>query len=486
MSRKGLTPQGDDFSAWYNEVVRAAELASHSPVRGCMVIRPYGYRIWELIQAGLDGMFKATGHENAYFPLFLPKSALDREADHVEGFSPETAVVTHAGGRELDEPLIVRPTSEAVIWPILADWIQSYRDLPVLLNQWANVVRWELRTRPFLRTTEFLWQEGHTAHATEAEAEEEARRMLRVYRTFMDEAMGLGVVTGEKTEDERFAGALRTYATEALMKDGKALQAGTSHHLGQNFARAFDVQFQTENGEHDFVWSTSWGVSTRLIGGLIMTHGDDQGLVLPPRLAPHQVVIVPIWKTDDERESVLGAAGGLEAALEAAGVRVRLDSRDTLNPGAKFYEWERKGVPLRLELGPRDLESGTVMVARRFVADGAERKSSLPLSSVASAAPGLLDEIQRQMLEASERRREASSRRGFGSYGDFRAWMEESPGLGYAGWCGSTACTERAKDDVKVTIRVIPDEEFRSDAAPANCVVCGEAAGHEVVWAKAY
>ncbi len=486
MSRKGLTPQSEDFSAWYNEVVRAAELASHSSVRGCMVIRPYGYRIWELIQAGLDEMFKATGHENAYFPLFLPKSALDREADHVEGFAPETAVVTHAGGKELDEPLIVRPTSEAIIWPILADWIQSYRDLPVLLNQWANVVRWELRTRPFLRTTEFLWQEGHTAHATDAEAEEEARRMLGVYRTFMDEFMGLAVITGEKTPDERFAGAVRTYATEALMKDGKALQAGTSHHLGQNFARAFDVQFQTENGEHDFVWSTSWGVSTRLIGGLIMTHGDDQGLVLPPRLAPHQVVIVPIWKNDDQRTTVLETAAEIEAGLAAAGARVRLDSRDNMNPGAKFYEWERKGVPLRIELGPRDIESGEVVVARRFLTHGLDRKVSLSIESVAAEIPSMLDGIQSSMLAASRDRREAGSRRGFDSYDDFRVWIEESPGLAYAGWCGAPTCSERAKTDASVTIRVAPDEEFRSDERPATCLVCGEAATDEVVWAKAY
>ncbi|MDH3733436.1 MAG: proline--tRNA ligase [Gemmatimonadota bacterium] len=486
MAKQGLTPQGEDFSAWYNEIVQAAELASHSQVRGCMVVRPYGYRIWELIQAGLDRMFKDTGHENAYFPLFLPKSALDREADHVEGFAPETAVVTHAGGRELEEPLVVRPTSEAIIWPILADWIQSYRDLPVLLNQWANVVRWELRTRPFLRTTEFLWQEGHTAHATDEEAEEEARRMLGVYRTFMDEHMGLAVVTGEKTPDERFAGAKRTYATEALMKDGKALQAGTSHHLGQNFARAFDVQFQTEHGEHDYVWSTSWGVSTRLIGALIMTHGDDQGLVLPPRLAPFQVVIVPIWKSDEERARVMDTACRLELELGEMGVRVKLDGRETHNPGAKFYEWERKGVPLRIEIGPRDIEAGQAVLVRRLVLEGQDRKAATGLDGLSESVPALLDEIQSSMLEASRARREASSRRDFGSYEDLRSWIEESPGFAFAGWCGGVECARRGKEDLKVTIRVIPDEEFRSDDVPTRCVVCDQPSTTEALWARAY
>ncbi len=486
MSRKGLTSQADDFSAWYNEIVHAAELAGHSPVRGCMVIRPYGYRIWELIQAGLDRMFKDTGHENAYFPLFLPQSSLDREAEHVEGFAPQTAVVTRAGGKELDEPLVIRPTSEAIIWPILADWIQSYRDLPVLLNQWANVVRWELRTRPFLRTTEFLWQEGHTAHATSEEAEEEARRMLGVYREFMDDHMALAVITGEKTPEERFAGALRTYATEALMRDGKALQAGTSHHLGQNFARAFGVQFQTEEGEHEHVWSTSWGVSTRLIGGLIMTHGDDDGLVLPPRLAPYQAILVPIWKSDEQRASVLAEAERLVRELEEAGVRIRLDARDTVNPGAKFYEWERKGVPVRLELGPRDLEAGHVMRVRRWVPQGVERKRAIHFDHLPSELIGELDGIQGQMLEEARRRREAGSKRGFQSYEEFRAWMEDSPGFGYAGWCGAAACTARAQEDAKTTIRVIPDEEFRTEPAPRRCVVCGEASRTEVVWARAY
>lgn len=481
----GLTPQSEDFSAWYNEIVQQAELASHSPVRGCMVIRPYGYRIWELMQAALDGMFKATGHQNAYFPLFLPKSALDREAEHVEGFAPETAIVTHAGRAELEEPLVVRPTSEAIIWPILADWIQSYRDLPVLLNQWANVVRWEMRTRPFLRTTEFLWQEGHTAHSSEEEAEEETRRMLGVYRTFMEEWMAMPVITGRKTDAERFAGANRTYACEALMKDNKALQAGTSHNLGQNFARAFDVRYQTEDGEHVHVWSTSWGVSTRLIGGLIMTHGDDAGLIVPPRLAPYQAVIVPIWRSDDQRGEVLRVAGAVATDLEDAGIRIHLDDRDGLNPGAKYYEWERRGVPLRLELGPRDIESGAAMSVRRFTPEGAERKSSRPLSGLAAALPGVLEQVQSELFAAAVGRRDAATVRGVQDYGEFRDFMEADGGFAFTGWCGSAECEGRVKDETKSTIRVIPDEEFRSDEAPERCL-CGAPSAGEVVRARAY
>ncbi|MFQ5746420.1 MAG: proline--tRNA ligase [Gemmatimonadota bacterium] len=480
--RKGLTPQSEDFSAWYNEVVQEAKLAAHSPVRGCMVIRPYGYRIWELMQGALDRMFKETGHENAYFPLFLPKSALDREAQHVEGFAPETAVVTHAGRSELEEPLVIRPTSEAIIWPILADWIQSYRDLPVLLNQWANVVRWELRTRPFLRTTEFLWQEGHTAHATAAEAEEEALRMLRVYRTFMEEWMALPVITGEKTESERFAGALRTFALEALMKDNRALQAGTSHHLGQNFARAFDVRFQTEDGEHDYVWSTSWGVSTRLVGALIMAHGDDLGLVLPPRLAPHEVVIVPIWKNEDERQLTLEAAGRMQDRLQ--GVRVHLDAREGLNPGAKYYEWERSGVPLRMEIGPRDVAGESVMLVPR-IGDDDRRKVSVPEAGAAEEVRGRLGALQRALRASAERRREENTTRGVPDLETLRAIMAERGGFVFSGWCGGADCEARVKEETKATIRVVPDPEFRSEDVPTRCI-CGEEARTEVVWARAY
>jgi prolyl-tRNA synthetase len=362
---KALTTRAEDFSAWYNDVIARAELADYSPVRGCMVIRPNGYAIWEQMQRALDGMFKDTGHQNAYFPLFIPQSFLSREAEHVEGFAPETAVVTHGGGKELEEPLVVRPTSETIIYAMYAKWIQSYRDLPLLINQWANVVRWEMRTRLFLRTTEFLWQEGHTAHATEDEAEQETLMILRLYRKFMEEWMAMPVLTGRKTDSERFAGALRTYSCEALMQDNRALQAGTSHNLGQNFARVFDVTYQTADGRLDYVWNTSWGVSTRLVGALIMTHSDDKGLVCPPRLAQWQVVVVPIYRTDEERGSVINAADDIVRELRSAQVRVHLDARDDMKPGAKYYEWEARGVPLRLEIGPRDVAAGAVMLARR-------------------------------------------------------------------------------------------------------------------------
>lgn len=480
-----LTPQSEDFSAWYNEIVQLAELASHSPVRGCMVIRPYGYRIWELMQSTLDGMFKRTGHQNAYFPLFLPQSALDQEAEHLEGFAPQTAVVTHAGGKELEEPLIVRPTSEAIIWPILADWIQSYRDLPVLLNQWANVVRWEMRTRFFLRTTEFLWQEGHTAHSSQEEADEEARLILGLYREFMDDWMALAVVTGEKTESERFAGADRTYALESLMKDGKALQSGTSHNLGQNFARAFDVRYQMEAGGHDYVWSTSWGVSTRLVGAVVMAHGDDRGLILPPRVAPYQVVIVPIWKDEEQKGRVLEAAHRIQTAL-ASDLRVHLDDRETMNPGAKYYEWERRGVPLRLEVGPRDVARQEVVVVRRYLSDGAEPKRSLKETEAVATLPRLLEEIQREMLEGAVERREARSQRALSGYGALREMMESEGGFAYTGWCGSEVCEGQAKEEIGATIRCIPEPVFRSDTVPEACIVCGERSIDEVLWARAY
>ncbi|MEJ2312285.1 MAG: proline--tRNA ligase [Gemmatimonadales bacterium] len=481
---RGLTPQSEDFAAWYTEVVQVAGLVDYSPVRGCMVIKPYGYAIWELMQSALDGLFKATGHENAYFPLFLPQSALNREAEHVEGFAPQTAVVTHAGGEALEEPLVVRPTSEAIIWPVVANWIQSYRDLPVLLNQWANVVRWELRTRPFLRTTEFLWQEGHTAHATAEEAREEARRMLAVYREFMEEWMAMPVVTGEKTPSERFAGAERTFACEALMKDNKALQAGTSHDLGQNFARAFEVQYQTEEGRHEFVWSTSWGVSTRLIGGLIMTHGDDQGLSLPPRLAPHQVVIVPIWKSDEQRQSVLRKAEGLREGL-AGGVRVHVDDRENMTPGAKYFDWERRGVPLRVEIGPRDVEkSQVVLVSRAAGAD--DRKRFMGDAEALATIPEMLVDLQAEIRQAAEGRRAENSVRGLRDYTEFEARMAGPGGFVYAGWCGDERCEQQVKEDTKATIRVLPDPEFRSAKPPERCVCCGEPAEHEALWAKAY
>jgi prolyl-tRNA synthetase len=478
---KALTTRAADFSAWYNEVIARAELADYSPVRGCMVIRPNGYAIWEQMQRALDQMFKDTGHQNAYFPLFIPQSFLSREAEHVEGFAPEVAVVTHGGGKELEEPLIIRPTSETIIYAMYAKWIQSYRDLPLLINQWANVVRWEMRTRLFLRTTEFLWQEGHTAHATEAEAEEETLRMLGVYRSFMEGWMAMPVLTGRKTDSERFAGALRTYSTEALMQDNKALQAGTSHNLGQNFARAFEVTFQTANGDLDHVWNTSWGVSTRLVGGLIMTHSDDLGLVCPPKLAQYQVVIVPIWKTDEERAAVLQAADRLRKDLAGAGIRVHLDAREGMKPGAKYYEWEGRGVPLRLEVGPRDVASGSVVLARRT----GGKKESLPMDGLAVKLISAMDKLQSDLLEAAKARREAATLRG-ATKQQLIERMESGGGFVYAGFCGSPTCEAEIKEQTKATIRVLPDQEFRSPVAPTTCVWCGRPSIAEAVWAKAY
>ena len=478
---KALTPRATDFSAWYNELIARAELADYSPVRGCMVIRPNGYAIWEQMQRALDQMFKDTGHQNAYFPLFIPQSFLAREAEHVEGFAPETAVVTHGGGKELEEPLVVRPTSETIIYSMYAKWIQSYRDLPVLINQWANVVRWEMRTRLFLRTTEFLWQEGHTAHATEAEAEEETLRMLGVYRTFMEQYMAMPVLTGRKTDSERFAGALRTYSCEALMQDNRALQAGTSHNLGQNFARAFEVTFQTAAGGLDHVWNTSWGVSTRLVGALIMTHGDDAGLVCPPRLAQYQIVIVPIWRTDEERASVYEASERIRKELAAAGTRVHLDAREGMKPGAKYYEWEGRGVPLRLEVGPRDVAAQQVTLARRT----GGKKEALPMADLSRRLLEVMDAMQRELLETARARREAASIRG-ATKEQFLAHLEAGGGFVYAGYCGSGECETDIKEQTKATIRVLPDEEFRSPEAPTTCMWCGKPAVAEAVWARAY
>jgi prolyl-tRNA synthetase len=478
---KALTPRATDFSAWYNELIARAALADYSPVRGCMVIRPNGYAIWEQMQRALDQMFKDTGHQNAYFPLFIPQSFLSREAEHVEGFAPELAVVTHGGGKELEEPLVIRPTSETIIYSMYAKWIQSYRDLPLLINQWANVVRWEMRTRLFLRTTEFLWQEGHTAHATEAEAEEETRRMLGVYRTFMDEWMAMPVVTGRKTDSERFAGALRTYSCEALMQDNKALQAGTSHNLGQNFSRAFEVTFQTASGDLDHVWNTSWGVSTRLVGALIMAHGDDAGLVCPPRLAQYQIVIVPIYKSEEERTAVFEAAERIRKELAGAGIRVHLDGRDGMKPGAKYYEWEGRGVPLRLEIGPRDVAAGTVMLARRT----GGKKESLPLAGLAVTLTAAMEAMQRDMLEVARARREANSIRG-ATKEQFLAYLSAGGGFIYSGFCGHGECEAEIKDQTKATIRVLPDEEFRSSEVPAACMWCGQPSVTEAVWARAY
>jgi prolyl-tRNA synthetase len=483
---KKLTPRAEDFSAWYNEVVLRAELADYSPVRGSMVIRPWGYGIWERMQAALDQKFKDTGHENAYFPLLIPMSFIEKEKEHVAGFKPELAVVTHAGGKELEEPLVIRPTSETVILEMFGKWVQSYRDLPLLINQWANVMRWELRTRLFLRTSEFLWQEGHTAHATAEEAEEETLRMLGVYRTFMEDWIAMPPLTGLKTESEKFAGAVRSYACEALMQDNRALQAGTSHFLGQNFSRAADFTFQSEQGTEEYAWSTSWGVSTRLVGGMVMTHGDDDGLVVPPRLAPVQVVVVPIHRTDEERSATLAKAEEVRGRLSEAGVRVRIDARDHLSPGAKYYEWERKGVPFRIEVGPKDLEKGSLALARRVVPEGDKRKLFLPEAEALASLPARLDAFQTELLERALARREANSHRGVEDWGEMKEILESQGGFVYTGWCGDPAVEERAKAEMKATIRVIPGEEFRSSSAPTRCISGDGAAKHEVVWARAY
>ena len=482
---KRLTPRSESFSAWYNDVVQRAELADYAPVRGCMVIRPWGYAIWELMQQGLDGLFKETGHENAYFPLLIPMSFIEREKEHVEGFKPELAVVGHAGGRELDEPYVIRPTSETIIYAMYAKWVQSYRDLPLLLNQWCNVMRWELRTRLFLRSSEFLWQEGHTAHATRPEAEEEARRMLAVYRKFQEDWIAMPPVSGLKSESEKFAGAVRSYSVEALMQDNRALQAGTSHFLGQNFSRQFGLTFQSEEGREEYAWNTSWGVSTRMIGGMVMTHGDDNGIVVPPRIAPAQVVVVPIWRSDAQRSVVLEEAGRFRDQIAAAGVRVRVDDRDHLNPGAKFYEWERKGVPLRAEIGPRDVAKGQVVLARRIPFSGGERKRFLAREEAVATVPALLDEFHADLLDAARRRREANSHRGASDIGELKEILESGGGLVYTGWSGDPEVEERVKQATRATIRVIPDEEFASSRPPSRCIG-GGAAKMEVAWARAY
>jgi prolyl-tRNA synthetase len=485
---KKLTTRAEDFSAWYNEVVLRAELADYSPVKGSMVIRPNGYGIWERMQRALDDKFKATGHVNAYFPLLIPESFMKKEAQHVEGFAPECAVVTHGGGKELEERLFIRPTSETIIYHMFAKWVQSYRDLPILMNQWANIVRWEMRTRLFLRTLEFLWQEGHTAHATHAEAEIEARKMLGVYRDFMEGWIAMPVITGFKSESEKFAGGLRTYACEALMQDNKALQAGTSHDLGQNFSKAFDLTFQSESGSIEHAWNTSWGVSTRMVGGLVMTHGDDNGLVCPPKLAPIEVVIVPIWKTDDERSRLLEAATRLKDELATWNgrgddrLRVHIDAREGMKPGAKYYEWELRGIPLRLELGPKDLEKQSVFSARRDT----RAKAAIPMAGVAESVAKLLASIQSDLFAAAKARREAATYRGEITYDRFREIMEGPGGFVYAGWNGDPDVEAKVKEETKATIRVIPDAEFRSAEAPKTCMVTGQPAKHEVVWAKAY
>ena len=489
---KHLTSREQDYSKWYNELVVKADLAQNSGVRGSMVIKPYGFAIWESIQADLDRRFKETGHMNAYFPLFIPKSYFSKEASHVDGFAKECAVVTHyrlmddpnGGGvvvdpsAKLEEELIVRPTSETIIWDTYKDWIQSYRDLPILVNQWANVVRWEMRTRLFLRTAEFLWQEGHTAHATEKEAIQEAETMLDVYATFVEEVMAIPVLRGLKSEGERFAGALETYCIEALMQDGKALQAGTSHFLGQNFAKAFDVKFQTKEGTQEYVWATSWGVSTRLMGALIMTHSDDNGLVLPPKLAPYQVVIVPIYKGEEQLAAISEVAEGLMKQLRMAGVTVKFDNRDTHKPGWKFNQYELQGVPIRIAIGPKDLEKGSVEVARRDTLT----KQFMKQEEVASAVPLLLDEIQVSLFDKALRFREENSKTA-DTWEEFETLMKGNPGFVYAHWDGTASTENKIKELTKATIRCIPLNAAKEEG---KCVLTGNPSIQRVVFAKAY
>ena len=472
-----ITPQSEDFPRWYTDVIRRAELADYSPVKGCMVIRPYGYAIWELMQAGLDRRFKETGHVNAYFPLFIPESLLRKEAAHVEGFAPEVAWVTRGGDETLEEPLVVRPTSEAIIGTMYSKWVQSWRDLPLLINQWANVVRWEKVTRLFLRTTEFLWQEGHTAHETEEEAEAEARRMLGVYKEFLETELAVPVLDGRKTESEKFAGAAHTYSVEALMGDGRALQAGTSHHLGQNFAKVFDITFQARDKSVQYVWQTSWGMTTRLIGAAIMVHGDDSGLILPPRIAPYQVVIVPIPR-GDWRATVLPRAQDVAAALKRAGVRVMLDDREEYKPGWKFSEWEMRGVPLRLEIGPRDIEQQQVLVARRDTRE----KVTLPMEGLSECVSGLLDAVQTALLERAVAFRDSHTIR-TASSDEFRSAFEGRPGFVIAPWCGSADCEAQIKAETQATIRNLA---FDLPPATGACVRCGRPGLTDAYFAKSY
>jgi len=471
-----ITKRSEDYSQWYIDLVTRAEMADYAPVRGCMVIRPWGYAIWERMQRALDDMFKATGHSNAYFPLMIPKSFLEKEAEHVKGFAPECATVTCVGDKPLDEPLVLRPTSETIIWAMYKKWIQSWRDLPLLYNQWCNAIRWEMRTRLFLRTTEFLWQEGHTAHATSAEAVEEAERMLGIYRKFAEDWMAMPVLSGRKSDAEKFAGAETTYTIEALMQDGKALQAGTSHFLGQNFARAFDVQFQNKAGALEYVWASSWGVSTRLVGALVMSHSDDDGLVLPPKLAPIQVVIIPILKADADNAAILTEAARIAEPFDET-VRVRVDDRDNVSPGWKFNEWELKGVPIRIELGPKDLKAGQVVLVRRDTGE----KTPLPQGEVPLRVPALLDEIQAGLLARAAKRLEENCRKA-DDYGEFRRVLEEQGGFVFAPWCGQAECEARVSEETKATIRMVPDN---AEEAPA-CMVCGKGPAKRVPFALSY
>lgn len=475
---KKLTARNEDYSQWYLDVIEAADMADYSPVKGCMVIKPWGYAIWENIQKILDAKFKEKGVKNAYFPLLIPKSFLTKEAEHVEGFAPECAVVTEAGGKKLEEPLVVRPTSETIIYDMYSKWIKSHRDLPLLINQWANVVRWEMRTRLFLRTTEFLWQEGHTAHATAEEADNFAKIMLEVYRDFTENYMAMSVVVGVKSDSERFAGAVRTYSVEAMMQDGKALQAGTSHFLGQNFAKPFEVKYLGENNKEEYVWQTSWGVSTRLIGALIMAHSDDKGLILPPALAPVQVVIIPLGNEAEDKKSVLKEAERIASELSTLGIHPEIDNRENLRPGAKYFEWEKKGVPVRVEIGPKDLAANQVIAARR----DEDTKIRIPLAEASSEISGLLEKIQNNLLEKTKKFREEHTF-GINDYEKFKKDIESNPGFYETFWCGNAACEEKIKNETKATIRCLP---WATKKEKGKCLYCGKASENKVIFARAY
>jgi len=477
---KNITPRKENYSQWYLDVISAGKLADYAPVKGCMVIRPSGFAIWEAMQARLDRMFKETGHVNAYFPLLIPKHFMEKEAEHVEGFSPECAVVTHGGGKELEEPLMIRPTSETVIGHMYSQWIQSYRDLPVLINQWCNVLRWEMRTRLFLRTSEFLWQEGHTAHETEEEAQEETMRMLEIYRRFQEEDLAIPVIPGLKTESEKFPGAIATYCIEAMMQDGKALQAGTSHNLGQNFAKAFDITFLDRKNEQSHAWTTSWGVSTRMIGGLIMTHSDDDGLIIPPRIAPVQVVIIPIFTNDSERAETKAFAESIAERLHSRldRLKVVIDHRDDLRPAEKFFHWLQQGIPVRIEVGPRDVAKQCGMVARRDVRE----KESVELESITAHVCDLLEKIQENLFQRALEFREQNTRRAK-NYEEFCEIMKKEGGFVMAHWNGSPEVEAKIKGDTKATIRCIP---LDPDPDAGKCMVTGEPSEREVVFAVAY
>ncbi|HVB34083.1 MAG TPA: proline--tRNA ligase [Patescibacteria group bacterium] len=478
-NERRLPSRQEDFSEWYNQVVLRAELADYAPVRGCMIVRPYGWAIWENMQQALDRRFKATGHVNAAFPMLIPKSFIEKESKHVEGFAPELAVVTIGGGEELEEPLVLRPTSETIIGHAYARWVQSYRDLPILINLWNNVVRWELRTRLFLRTLEFYWQEGHTAHATAQEAEEETRRMLDVYTDFAVNEAAIPVIPGRKSEAERFAGAAETYSIEAMMGDGKALQAATSHNLGQNFAKAFEIRYLDREGHLQHCWTTSWGLSTRFIGATIMVHGDDQGLILPPRLAPLQTVIVPIFKSEVEKALTIEAAEKVRDELVRAGVRTRLDERDGISPGFKFNDWEMRGVPLRIEVGPRDVAAGTVVLARRD-RPGKPGKSTAQMEGIGGSVTAALAEIQKALYDRALAFRQAHTR-DVDTYDEFKAAVES--GFAMAWWCGNGDCEARIKEETKATMRCIPLDQ---PGGNGSCVLCGEPARSRAVFARAY